>query len=289
MQITNHQRLPEPLYRAVSRQRPRLPKRISVTELLMPPQIRALQLKYQDQIEEDASDRLWAAMGSLMHTLLENHGQLEDHLTEQFLEMQVDGWKVTGVTDLFHVPAGKITDWKLTSVWSTIDGLKPEWRDQVNLYAVLLRNAGHEVNAAEIVTIFRDWSKSRANDKGYPQSQVRVYDVPLMNPDEAYSFLLERLQLHQKAERGEYDDCTAAERWERPPTFRVEKKGRKSALRVLNSEDEAVKWQLENGFENDPSISIVPRAGASIRCESYCSVAPFCSQWKRIKDASASA
>ena len=278
--ITNLQRLPESLYRAVSGQRARVPGQISVTELLKPPQIRALQVAHDSEIVEDAADRIWAACGSLMHTLLESHGQLEDHLTEQFMEMNVSGWRITGIADLYHKETGTLTDFKFVSVWSTIDGVKQEWTDQLALYSVLLRHAGYSVNRCEIVALFRDWSKNRANDSGYPQSQVRVYDVPMMNPDDAYALLENRVRLHQKAERGEYPECTSAERWERPPTFRVEKKGRKTALRVLNTQAEAEKWVNDNGLGAD--VKIVPRAGESIRCASYCSVSRFCPTWKRM-------
>ena len=257
----------------MSQVRPRRPKRISVTELITPPQLRALTLKHWDDLQEDASDRIWAAVGTLMHTMLEKHGDISDHLSEQFLETEVDGYTVTGVADLYHA-SGRVTDYKFVSVWTAINGIKTEWEQQLNLYAELFRRSGFEVNKLEIVALFRDWSKSRANDADYPQSQVKVFDVPLWQQYEASEFLDERVRLHKEAEQGSYPDCTSQERWERPTQYAIMKEGRKSAVRLFDDREmaEAALSMLPKNH------SLVKRTGQSIRCESYCAAAPFCRQ-----------
>jgi hypothetical protein len=117
MQITNLTRLPQPLVAAVSQKRRPCRGQISVTELISPPQLRALALEHWEEISEDASDRIWATMGQLMHKLLEEHGRgVERHLTEHTLSCEIEGVTVTGTFDLFRED-GVLTDYKFVSVW----------------------------------------------------------------------------------------------------------------------------------------------------------------------------
>ncbi len=292
MQITNSNHLPEPLVRAVTPKRHREPSRISVTDLILPPQIRALSVRYESQLSEDASDRLWALLGTLLHGVLERNAQgLKDTITEEALEMAVHGWTVVGHYDLSEMvlDGETLTDWKLTSVWVTIDGVKPEWEQQLNCYAELIRQAGRYVRALQIVTIFRDWSKNKARfDSEYPQQQVRVYEVPLWTAERAQQFITERVRLHQEAEQGSWPDCTPSERWEKPTTFALMKEGRKSAIRVMENGLDLMKYAIENGMTGPDHVIKSPffikeRQGESTRCESYCGVSAFCPQFARMK------
>src|SRR5919202_467443 len=204
MQITNLTKLPEPLVKAVSQKREPKPGQISVTELINPPQMRALTLKHWSELTEDASERIWATMGQLMHKLLEEHGrESEEHLIEHTLSTEINGLTVTGTFDLYRKD-GVLVDYKFVSVWTTIDGVKREWEQQLNLYAELLRRHGFPVNRLELVAIYRDWSKMRAQDSSYPQSQVCVFEVPLWTKEEAASFLEERVRLHVLAKEGQF-------------------------------------------------------------------------------------
>jgi hypothetical protein len=272
MQITNLTKLPEPLVSAVSQKREPRPGQISVTELINPPQMRALTLKHWAELTEDASDRIWATMGQLMHKLLEEHGRAsESHLIEHTLSSEVEGLTVTGTFDLYQ-REGVLTDYKFVSVWTTIDGVKREWEQQLNLYAELLRRHEYPVERLQIVAIYRDWSKSRAQDSGYPKSQVSVFEVPLWPAETAARFLEERVRLHKLAEAGEFIDCTAEERWERPTKYALMKRGRKSAIKLFDSHEEATAAVSQSG----QYVEI--RLGTSIRCDSYCAVSAFCRQ-----------
>jgi hypothetical protein len=213
-------------------------------------------------------------MGQLMHKLLEEHGrESSGHLTEHTLASEVDGSMVVGTLDLYH--DGRLIDYKFVSVWTTIDSVKREWEQQLNLYAELLRRHGYEVKRLEIVAIYRDWSKMRAQDSSYPKSQVSVFEVPLWSEDEAAHFLSERVRLHRMAEEGDAPECTAEERWERRTKYALMKRGRKSALKLFDTEEEA-EAALRS---SDQFVEIRP--GSSIRCENYCAVAPFCAQKSR--------
>lgn len=279
MQITNLTKLPEPLVSAVSRKREPRPGQISVTELISPPQMRALTLKHWTELTEDASERIWATMGQLMHKLLEEHARdsSTEHLFEHTLSSEVEGLTVTGTLDLYRRD-GVLTDYKFVSVWTTIEGVKREWEQQLNLYAELLRRHNYPVNRLEIVAIYRDWSKMRAQDSSYPQSQVSVFEVRLWSQEEAASFLEERVRLHKQAEAGEFIECTAEERWERRTKYALMKRGRKSAIKLFDTHEDA----LTAVTQSDQYV--VERPGASIRCQSYCAVAAFCQQRARLNE-----
>jgi hypothetical protein len=211
-------------------------------------------------------------MGQLMHKLLEEHGRdSASHLIEHTLSSEVEGCTITGTLDLYRRD-GVLTDYKFVSVWTTIDGVKREWEQQLNLYAELLRRHNYQVKRLEIVAIYRDWSKMRAQDSSYPKSQVTVFEVPLWAGEDAARFLTDRVRLHRLAEEGQFIECTAEERWERRTKYALMRRGRKSALKLFDTHEEAA------AAISQSDQYIETRPGASIRCESYCAVSAFCRQ-----------
>jgi hypothetical protein len=289
MKITNVNRLPEPLVRAVSRHAhtPK-PNHISVTALALPPQLRALSIKHDAELQEDAADRIWALLGTLLHAALESHAQgLKNFLTEEELKTEVLGWEVVGHYDASEMlyDGELLTDYKLTSVWNVKDGIKSEWEQQLNSYAELIRRAGRTVKGLQIVAIGRDWSKSKAKyDPTYPQQQVKVFEVPLWPQEQASRFIWERVVLHQWAAKGKWDECTPEERWVKDTKWAVMKKGVKKAIRLYSEEAPAMMHA-----DTDPMYFVQYRQGESVRCESYCSCSIICPQFKRIQDAKTAA
>ena len=79
MKITNKYNLPEPLYRALlgggisgGESVFRLTRyHIGVTKLLMPPRQALLMARHDDELEEDASERVWMLMGRALHKIME--------------------------------------------------------------------------------------------------------------------------------------------------------------------------------------------------------------------------
>jgi hypothetical protein len=285
MKITNTNNLPAPLVAAVSQQRTPTPDSISVTTLISPPQIRLLTLQHWAELEEDASDRIWATMGSLMHLLLAQHAPSEGHQAERTLETEIEGVKVTGTFDLF-VEDGTVIDYKFVSVWTTKDGIKPEWAQQLNCYAELLRRAGETVTALKIVAIYRDWSKNKAHDHSYPQAQVQTFDVALWSQSHAQEFLSYRVRLHLDAQEAGIGnslayDCSDEERWARPTKYAVMKRGNKKAIKLHDIQADAA---LHAAGSSDYYVE--ERPGAQVRCESYCAVARFCPQYAKLREQS---
>lgn len=281
MKITNLNSLPEPLVRAVSHHpREHLPNHISVTELIQPPQIRALSRIHDADISEDASDRIWALLGTLLHHALEQSAQgLSNLISEGFLCTEVAEWTVVGHYDLSEMllDGELLTDYKLTSVWAVREGVKKEWEAQLNLYAELLRRSGRPVSALHLVAIGRDWSLQKARfDNQYPQQQVQVFPVRLWSQEEATQYLENRVRLHQYAAwYNKWPECSEEERWARPTQWALMKKGQKRAVKLYDS---AAAAERNRGAAH----YIQERPGESVRCASYCHVSNFCPQWAKL-------
>ena len=71
--------------------------------------------------------------------------------------------------------------------------------------------------------------------------------------------------------------CTDEERWRRKDTYRVEKKGRKTAVRVLDTREEADEYI--GGHKDSKLLKVVEAKGECVRCANYCDVAKFCNQY----------
>lgn len=280
MELTNVYNLPSPLVNALKNDRYHQPGHISVTGLIQPPRIRQLMIRHADMVSEDVSDRIWMLLGNAVHEVLDR-AEVDDGFQEERLSVLVNGWRVTGKADLWESP-GILSDYKITSVWAYVNGVKPEWEAQLNCYAEMYRDAGFTVDKLQIVCIFRDWSKNRAKSgDNYPPCPAAVMPVNQWREWNIEQYLRQRIELHQKAEDLpdlELPYCTAEERWEKPTMYAVKKKGRKSAVRVLESEESAQKMVNDGKGE-----FVETRPGESTRCEHYCPVNFVCNQYQEAK------
>jgi hypothetical protein len=252
---------------------------ISVTTLIGPPKINQLKKRHDDEIVVDASDMIWAMLGQSVHKVVELAAG-ENDMTEKRLYKEINGWTVTGQTDLYEVEKGVISDYKVTSVFSFLLGGKTEWEAQINLNAMLWREYGYQVKKGQIVAILRDWQASKAEfDKEYPQCQMHIVEIPLWDNEEVVRYATERVKLHQAAAAMPDDTipaCEPKERWAKPDTFAIKKDGNKRAAKVCETLEEAERLLPTYGAKH----SIEKRNGGDIRCERYCSVAPFCHYYK---------
>jgi hypothetical protein len=282
MHLTNRLNLPLPIVRAVEHDPYTQDGHISVTELIQPPRIRQLLTRHRDNISIDVADRIWPLLGSSVHYILER-AAVDNALQEERLSMDVLGWTVTGKPDLYYNRT--IFDFKVTSVYAILDGVKSEWESQLNLYAELLRSHTFKVEYLAIIAILRDWSKfggQRSHD--YPETQSIILPVTLWDPIDAGMYLEERVTVHQEAERLADDDlpvCTKEERWEKETQYAVTKRGNKKASRLLPTLEEAEVWARDN--MKDKPFEIVCRPGESVRCRSYCDCSNYCNWWEENK------
>ena len=281
MIITNRASLVQPYVRAVSQFREPVRGRISVTELLSPPQARSLVLEHWETLTEDAADRIWLFFGTAVHEYLAKFAG-DDALAEERLEYTVDGWTVHGTPDYMEwltVEDGLLIDWKTTKC-SSLRYERLEWERQVNLYAHLLRLNGYPVAAVEVQAFLRDFDGARKADPEYPRNPVVRVPYRLWDAAEAHTFLWERIRLHKAAARGLYPPCTDEDRWMRFEWAAV-KAGNTRATAKFPTREQAEQFARDN-TEHPRKVedwwSIEPRGGVPNRCLEWCNVAQHCGQ-----------
>jgi len=252
----------------------------SVTELLSPPRVRRLQERHDAVLTKDVSDMLWALLGSALHVVAER-ASAEDHVTEERIVAEIDGVKVSGGIDLQEMTSEGviITDYKFTSAYSVMNE-KKEWEEQLNLYKWLVESVKRvPVKGLKICALIRDFSRHDRRDN-YPDSPIHMVDIPMWDSVTAEAFVRSRLQLHTEAKFADAMEeplppCSAEERWFSETTYAVKKEGRKTAVRVFKTIEEAQELAAkEKGY-------VETRAGEPRRCTgNFCGVAEFCEQYQ---------
>lgn len=287
MKITNKHNVPETLVALASRDYYSKGKSdYSVTEIISPPRIQRLRRLHHEEMEQDVSDMLWQLLGSALHVVAER-GVAEGHITEERLIAEVDGVKLSGAIDIQKVESDgvTITDYKFTSAWALRQD-KPEWEAQQNIYAWLVETVkGQKVKGIQICALVRDWSRREASVKpSYPQAPIQVLELPLWDSSYTEQYIKERIEAHRmskvQADWGdELPPCSDDERWVRETKYAVMREGRKTAIRVFDTQHEADELAVkEKGY-------VEVRKGEAIRCTgNFCGVAQWCSQYQRSQE-----
>lgn len=266
---------------------------ISVTSLIAPPrQVRLLALHRDEIPPPEPGTDTWLLLGTAVHAALEAAAAKADPpplLVEhrETVSVAVDGveWRLSGQCDVLEAD-GTLWDYKTTSAYSVQNGGKDEWASQTNSLRWLLERSGAvpkgTIRALGIWAILRDWSASQARrDERYPQSQEVGIPIPLWGEEDARSYVVGRLRLHEAARRV-LPECTAEERWAKGEGFAVlPTKTSPRAAAVLESREDAERYLAE---VRDGKGVIEYRAGTSTRCAQYCPVASFCSQGQSLLD-----
>jgi hypothetical protein len=316
MKFTNKHNLPEGIVNAVKNDLyEKGDSKYSATELLSPPQLNRLRKLHWHELEVDVSEEIWKLFGSAVHYILEQGSKEKVNLdeqpdatqlreeaatrninpfvqTEERLYASMGGVKISGKPDWYNSYEGVVQDYKVTQVYKVQKGDLSDWEAQGNIYAWLFEDNQMDVNSFQIVAILKDWKpseKARAKpEDNYPDTQVQIVDIPLMNPLSRARFVLERVELHESVSKltnaediYKASSCSAEDRWHQPDSFAVMKKGGKRATPggVFDNLKEAQAFLEEKGSEYE----IEHRLGADKRCEEYCPVAKFCAQYKEIQ------
>ena len=270
--ITNVHGLPQSIVAAVTNDQYTGGGDVSATKLIDAPQIATLSRDHHDKIVVDVSERVWSLLGQAVHTILERAGlRQEGMVTEQRLFAEVMGWQVSGQFDVMNLDLGTITDYKVTTTYKSSGSDK--WTQQLNVLRWLAAQNGYEINTLEIVAIFRDWRKVEAErNKDYPRAAIQSISVPVWDLQETQDYIEERVHLHQQARKGSAVKCTDEERWYSGSKWAIVKAGASRALRVYD--EEPSEGQVPEGY------TVEHRVGEYKRCQHYCDVAQFCSQWQ---------
>ena len=137
------------------------------------------------------------------------------------------------------------------------------------------------VKSVRICALIRDWSRRDAMHKAdYPQAPIQVIEIPLWSMEKTEAYIKERINLHRDSKvnadwNEELIECTEEERWIRSTTYAVKREGRKTAIRVFETEQEAKDLaEKEKGF-------VEVRKGEAVRCTgNFCGVAQWCTQYQ---------
>ena len=288
MKLTNKHNIPQTFVNILERPTyNRGAAHLSATQLINSPKVVALSKKFENELEQDVSDMVWSIFGTAIHGVLE-HGRDENHIVEERLHAELDGWRISGAIDLqiVHENFISIRDYKTTSAWAVMNE-KSDWEQQLNIYAWLVEKVkGDEVDSVGIVAIIRDWSRRDAETReGYPPAPIKELPITLWPFEQREKFVSDRIAAHSACEfalEAEEDlpDCTSDEMWEKPAVWAIKKTGNIRAKALYDNEVLANQEleKLGKGFE------IEYRPGERTRCEKFCPVSGYCQQYRDYKE-----
>lgn len=284
MKITNRNNFPEALLIAVSNDPySRGASDYSVTQLLKPPRVVALEHLYKDELVDDVEDRLWSLYGQIAHLILER-ANIRDLSEERFFgsfQAPTREVVVSAQVDTLSLVDEELTDWKFSTSWNFKEGqpAKEDWVCQMNMQRELLLRNGKNVRSMRIVGLLRDWSKLEAKrTSDYPQKGVMTVPIDIWPREKTQAFIEHRIALHENALKS-LPLCNAEEMWAKPDIWAVVKGGKAVRFGVQYTEEAAHAM-----LKKHDGASIEFRPGVRNRCESYCSVSEFCTQYKEFKE-----
>lgn len=286
MKITNKLNLPQPFVDAVTNEYKYKPKQYSVTSLLKGTCQAILERRYGDLVEQDVSDMVWLIFGSAVHSILEKGEETSTQLKENYLAIDVNDYKLSGIFDLYDEATKTVTDYKTASVWKVISNDWEDYRLQLLMYAYMLRKIGFECDKGEIVAMLKDHSKTKAKvDSSYPQLPVHKVSFSFTDKDfeDIEKFIMDKfneISIAENTDTEKLEPCTPEERWNSGDKYAVMKQGRKTALRVVDTEQEAREYMEWKGVtEKDHYIEV--RKGEDKKCNEYCSVNIYCPYYRK--------
>lgn len=280
MIITNKDNLPEAIVNLCSTERHTPKGTYSATTLLKGVREILLSSRHFEEIEKDVSDMIWAIWGTAVHALLEE--QETEGIKEERLTIEMLGRKVSGQIDHHNPETGVINDYKTASVWKILFGEFEDWEKQILIYAYLIFKAKNvKMTRGRITALLKDHSKTDAKRRAdYPRSPAYIHQFKITDEklDEIEDFIINKIteiKLNEEVEDDKLPLCTPEERWASEDKWAIMKEGRKSAVKLHDTEESAKQHLLVL----DSKHYIQHRQGASRKCPDYCDAKDFCSQW----------
>jgi hypothetical protein len=281
MKITNKQGLPAPLVALLARDfYTKGASQYSVTELMSPPKIRRMREQYDEEIVIDVTKLIASQLGTFMHAKLEGKA-VEGYTNEERIFHSIDGITVSGAVDLQqHTDDGiVIIDYKFVKAWSVMQS-KDDWVTQLNIYKWLVETVKKQkVCGLKICAIIKDYS-AHSTQENYPEAEAVMIDIPMWDSVTTETYVRQRLDMHRAAKQAqefgeELQPCTDEERWMSETIYAVKREGRKTAIRVFKSIDEANELaEKEKGYVEE-------RKGEPKRCTGdFCGVSKWCKQYQ---------
>ena len=254
----------------------------SATTLIQGVKQTVLKDRHFDEITADVADFHSAVMGTAFHYIMESNTDDKNFFKEERLEAQVSNSKVTGKFDLYDLENCILYDWKTTNTFKHKFADFSEWEKQGLIYAWLFKKNGLDVKKVCFIAEFKDYSLSqKEKDADYPANPIQNEFEVLITEEklcEIEKWIEERVKELERAESlndNKIERCSDAEVWARGEKWAVMKNGRKTAVRVFESEAEA----QENMFALKGDY-IEHREPEYVRCKNYCTACKFCSFYK---------
>lgn len=285
MIITNTKNLPEAFVSMASGEFNMPDNVYRVTQVIGALRAAILQRRHGDEITVDVEDMVWLLFGSAMHNIMEKQQIADDELREERLQVTFGDHILTGKFDSYRHDTQTVIDYKSCSVWKIIHKDFDDWRRQLLVYAYMLNKNGFPCTRGEVVAIMKDHSKTKAKrEKDYPNSPVYRKRFAFTDSDfsEIEQFLNDRFALIRQIENLSDEElplCTPEERFNSGDKYAVMKQGRKSAVRVLDSDEAALEYIADKGLDGKHYVE--RRPGKDVKCEDYCFAAPFCDYYTK--------
>ncbi len=291
--ITNKLNLPKQLVDLISSDYQPKEHQYSCTTILKPTRQVILERRHNDEIEQDVSEMVWCIFGILAHSVIENSQEDVGQFKEEKLKVdlgkyckELEGYYLSGRSDMIDLLDKCITDWKTASCWKVIYKDFEDWRKEMLIYAWAVKDMGFEIDKAQAIAFLKDHNKTKAKvDSKYPQLPVWVEKFKFTNKDfeDIEEFIKNRFLELKKYENVSDDQlplCTEEERWSTGWQYKVYKKGNKVATKVHSTLEDAQK-HLENLENNYPGVYELKTFEPTYKkCEEYCSCCKFCSFWQ---------
>lgn len=276
---------------------------ISATGLLSSVRQTLLKQRHFDDMEVDVSEFIARRIGTAIHASFEEV-EMPRITKEKRVICEIAGRKISGKYDMLKdIGHGKhrIIDIKTTGVGSYIYGSSlEEWKCQLSIYRYILEHDGWEIvdgemvdrkaikvdNFAEICLAFTDWNRGRAmTQANYPKLKVGNMSTTLFAEDVIESFIIERLEGLEAAEKLDDDDlplCDDEELWKDADKWAVLKEGNVKP-KLFDTEEAAKIFAEHTASSSGRSCSIEHREGLVKACN-YCDPRYVCNQYPQMLD-----
>jgi hypothetical protein len=296
MKITNNYNLPKPILNSLKNNRYKKGRwDYSISDLIKPPQELKLKKEHYKDITKDITDCMFALEGTILHNILQGSflDKIKRHIKNIFSNqkeiiekrkyIRIKNKTISGQPDRVLIDKKNktviIQDWKRVSVWKDIIGDYTDYETQLNCYAFFYERLGYKVKSLELILFFRDWSYTNAQRKAeYPKQQIITKKIKKWSAVVTLDYIFTAIEdLREKKTR----PCTKNEMWIRDEAFAVKQKNVQKAKRVFATKAEAQNYIDEN-FNDNKNIYIEYRPGTATKCERYCDVSNFCTQYKNF-------
>lgn len=278
----------------------------SVSDLINPVRLTALQKRYKDEVTRDPQSLIGALIGTAIHELFENRLKVAavynpkyilERTVQDIVRVEETEVLITGRFDILY-DLKYIYDIKSCSTWKKVfsPGFE-DWTLQQNLYAYLLHQRGVDVQSINVLAIYKDWAEINAlRDRTYPQAQIEAIKLDLWDFDDTGETLQRLVTEHVDARAladNDLPECSESDRWERfpggatkqyaimasPKSKRAEKVFGGNLDEVFDYVKQRQAGQIARKKPLPKSAFVEVRHAQRKRCEKYCAFNMFCNHY----------